>query len=245
MQTAPLQETMGPSNGTREAREVPVRGGRLESEDPALSDSEDFGLDESTLEDFELLDHQESGLGKGSFGVVQKIRRKGTSKVYALKSMRKHEVIDGNLVDQVELEIQVQRKLKHRNVLRLYRHFEDSDTVFLLLEFCAKGELYQILRTQKCRRFTEPVACKFFCQAAEGLMYLHANNIVHRDIKPENLLVDHDDVLKIADFGWCAVSHTLRTTFCGTLDYLAPEMIQGTTRRWTFGVLGSCCMRWW
>lgn len=204
---------------------------------------EDFSLDASTLEDFELLDHQDSGLGKGSFGVVQKIRRKGTSKVYALKSMRKHEVIDGNLVDQVELEIQVQRKLKHRNVLRLYRHFEDADTVFLLLEFCAKGELYQILRTQKCRRFTETVAARFFVQASEGLMYLHAHNIVHRDIKPENLLVDHDDVLKIADFGWCAMSQdTLRTTFCGTLDYLAPEMIQAkghdqTLDVWSAGVL--------
>merc|ERR1719183_3434625 len=115
----------------------------------------------------------EESLGKGSFGVVQKIQRKGTNQIYALKSMRKHEVIDGNLVDQVELEIQVQRKLKHQNVLRLYRHFEDAETVFLLLEYCAKGELYQILRTQKGRRFTEEVACSFFCQAAEGLMYLH------------------------------------------------------------------------
>jgi len=203
------------------------------------SDSEE--LDALTLEGFELLDVQES-LGKGSFGVVQKIRRKGTDQTYALKSMKKHEVVDGNLIDQVELEIQVQRKLKHRNVLRLYRHFEDAETVFLLLEFCARGELYQILRTQKCRRFTEDVACNFFCQAADGLMYLHNQNVVHRDIKPENLLVNHDDVLKIADFGWCAVSSTLRTTFCGTLDYLAPEMIQGkghdhTLDVWSAGVL--------
>jgi len=111
-----------------------------------------------------------------------------------------------------------------------------------MLEFCEKGELYQILRTQKCRRFTEPIACNFFVQVVDGLHYLHQKSVVHRDIKPENLLVDHDGCLKIADFGWCAVSNILRTTFCGTLDYLAPEMIQGkghdhTLDIWSAGVL--------
>merc|ERR1712232_157054 len=105
----------------------------------------------------------------GSFGVVQKIQRKGTSKLYALKKMLKQEVIDGHLVDQVEREIQVQRDLKHKNVLRMYKHFEDESTVYMLLEYCAKGELYKILRTQKNRRFTVDVAVKFFGQVAEGL----------------------------------------------------------------------------
>eukprot|EP00929_Paragymnodinium_shiwhaense_P019293 TRINITY_DN13215_c0_g1_i1.p1 TRINITY_DN13215_c0_g1~~TRINITY_DN13215_c0_g1_i1.p1 ORF type:complete len:929 (+),score=233.98 TRINITY_DN13215_c0_g1_i1:135-2921(+) len=200
-------------------------------------------LDSLSLDDFELLtENVQESLGKGSFGVVQKIQRRGTNQVYALKSMRKQEVIAGELVEQVELEIQVQRRLKHRNVLRLYRHFEDSETVYLLLEYCEKGELYKILRTQKHRRFPEPTACSFFAQVAEGLQYLHKNNIVHRDIKPENLLVTHEDVLKIADFGWCAESNDKRTTFCGTLDYLAPEMIQGqghnhTLDVWSAGVL--------
>merc|ERR1719409_343529 len=164
------------------------------SEEP-LCDGDDARV---TLEDFELLDRVSDNLGKGSFGVVQKIRRKNTNKVYALKTMKKQEVIEGNLIDQVELEIQVQRNLKHRNVLRLYRHFEDSETVYLLLEFCAKGELYQILRTQKNRRFAEPTSCRFFVQVTLGLGYLHSRNIVHRDIKPENQLVNHDNVLKIA-----------------------------------------------
>jgi len=214
------------------------RAPRSVGERPA---NEDMSMVDRTLDNFEL-DALQDTLGKGSFGIVQKIRRKGTEKVYALKTMRKEEIIDGNLIDQVELEIQVQRNLKHMNVLRLYRHFEDADNIYLLLEFCAKGELYQMLRTQKNRRFPEALACKFFVQVAMGLRYLHLDNIVHRDIKPENLLVNHDDVLKIADFGWCAVSSTLRTTFCGTLDYLAPEMIQGrghdsTLDIWSAGVL--------
>mmetsp|Transcript_46140 Transcript_46140/g.136350 ORF Transcript_46140/g.136350 Transcript_46140/m.136350 type:complete len:708 (-) Transcript_46140:14-2137(-) len=198
---------------------------------------------EVTLDAFEVLDGDAGrSLGKGSFGVVRRIRQKGTDDVYALKTMQKIEVIDGDLIDQVEREIQVQRNLKHENVLRLHRHFEDAETVYLLLEYCAKGELYQLLRTRKGRRFPEPVARHYFTQVVRGLEYLHSQCIVHRDLKPENLLVNHDDVLKIADFGWCALSSVTRTTFCGTLDYLAPEMIQGkghnhTLDIWSCGVL--------
>lgn len=181
-------------------------------------------------------------LGRGSFGEVQKVRRKGTSKIYALKTIKKSDVLEGNLIDQVEREIEVQKSLKHRNVLRLYQHFEDQDSVFLLLEYCAKGELYQIMRTRKGRRFPEPLACKYFCQVVDGLRYLHSKKIIHRDIKPENLLVNDKDQVKIADFGWCAVLQGERTTFCGTLDYLAPEMIRGsghdhTLDLWGLGVL--------
>uniref|UniRef100_A0A6T8XE74 Aurora kinase n=1 Tax=Noctiluca scintillans TaxID=2966 RepID=A0A6T8XE74_NOCSC len=208
-------------------------------EEVEAEQSEGEQLDEISLSHLELLDSAQESLGKGSFGIVQRVRRKGTDKVYALKTMRKQEVIEGNLINQVELEIRVQRRLKHRNVLRLYRHLEDVDNVYLMLEYCEKGELYQILRMQRCRRFPEAVACRFFIQVAEGLHYLHQNSVVHRDIKPENLLVDHDDVLKIADFGWCAVSNTLRTTFCGTLDYLAPEMIQGRGHDHTLDIWGA------
>lgn len=198
---------------------------------------------QATLDEFEVLDDDAGrSLGKGSFGVVRRIRRKGTREVFALKTMQKLEVIEGDLIDQVEREIQVQRTLKHENVLRLYRHFEDAESVYLLLEYCAKGELYQLLRTRRGRRFPEDVAQHYFVQTARGLQYLHSQNVVHRDLKPENLLVNDEDILKIADFGWCAVSDKIRTTFCGTLDYLAPEMVQGhghnhTLDLWSLGVL--------
>mmetsp|Transcript_67139 Transcript_67139/g.153753 ORF Transcript_67139/g.153753 Transcript_67139/m.153753 type:complete len:603 (+) Transcript_67139:70-1878(+) len=194
------------------------------------------------MDAYETVGDDESTLGKGSFGKVRKIRRKGTSKIYALKTIRKADVLEGNMVEQVEREIEVQKALKHPNVLRLYKHFEDDEQVYLLLEYCAQGELYQILRTRRGRRFPEPVARQYFLQVASGLQYLHSRQIVHRDIKPENLLVNHEDVIKIADFGWCAVSREPRHTFCGTLDYLAPEMIQGkghdhTLDLWGLGVL--------
>merc|ERR1719223_391967 len=199
--------------------------------------------DQVQLNEFEVLDREAGrSLGKGSFGVVRRVRRKGTDDVYALKTMQKAEVIEGELVDQVEREIQVQKNLKHENVLRLYKHFEDEETVYLLLEYCAKGELYQLLRTRRGRLFTEGVAKRYFIQVTRGLRYLHEQGIVHRDVKPENLLVNHEDMLKIADFGSCSFSSVERYTFCGTLDYLAPEMFQGkghdhTLDIWSLGVL--------
>lgn len=196
-----------------------------------------------TLDDFQILDVDGGrSLGKGSFGVVRRVRRQDTLEIFALKTMNKVEVIEGDLIEQVEREIQVQQSLKHENVLCLFQHFEDTDSVFLLLEYCAKGELYQLLRTRKGRRFPEHVARHYFLQVARGLQYLHSLQIIHRDLKPENLLVNHDDVLKIADFGWCAQATGPRTTFCGTLDYLAPEMVQMTGHDhnldiWSLGVL--------
>merc|ERR1719460_76196 len=185
--------------------------GRTSGARALASDGEDISAakrtyspnEKTSLDEFEILD-DESGrsLGKGSFGVVRRIAHKVAGDVYALKVMHKLEVIEGDLIDQVEREIQVQRTLKHENILRLYKHFEDTDSVYLLLEYCAKGELYQLLRTRRGRRFTEDVARHYFVQVAQGLRYLHKACIIHRDLKPENLLVNADDVLKIADFGW-------------------------------------------
>jgi len=202
-------------------------------------------LQPMTLEDLEPLDGEGGrSLGKGSFGVVRRVRlrRGNTNELFALKSMQKREVIDSDLVDQVEREIAFQSCMQHENVLRLYKHFQDDEAVYLLLEFCAKGELYQLLRTRRGRRFTETVAQHYFVQVTRGLRYLHSQQIVHRDLKPENLLVNQDDVLKIADFGWCAKTTEPRFTFCGTLDYLAPEMIMQrghnhTLDVWSVGVL--------
>jgi len=152
--------------------------------------------DQVQLDEFEVLDREAGrSLGKGSFGVVRRVRRKGTDEVYALKTMQKAQVMEEELVNQVEREIRVQKKLKHENVLRLYKHFEDEETVYLLLEYCAKGELYQLLRTRRGRRFTESVAKRYFVQVTRGLRYLHEQGIVHRDLKPENLLVNHEDII--------------------------------------------------
>ncbi|KAK6920238.1 Protein kinase domain [Dillenia turbinata] len=127
----------------------------------------------------------------------------------------------------------IQSSLRHPNVLRLFGWFDDDDRVFLILEYAHGGELYWKIR--KSGFLSEK-------QAATALAYCHGKHVIHRDIKPENLLLDHEGRLKIADFGWSVQSSNKRHTMCGTLDYLAPEMVENKAHdhavdNWTLGVL--------
>ena len=142
---------------------------------------------------------------------------------------------------------------RHDNVLRLYGYFFDQTRIYLILEFAAKGELYKEL--QKCGHFDEKRSAKYIKSLAAALDYCHSKHVIHRDIKPENLLLDLHGNIKIADFGWSVhAPHSRRTTLCGTLDYLPPEMIEGKVRspslspcrpaapgtaRWAAAALGS------
>ena len=116
-----------------------------------------------------------------------------------------------------------------------------QDRVFLILEYAARGELYKEL--QRCKHFSERRAATYVASLARALIYCHKKHVIHRDIKPENLLVGLRGELKIADFGWSVhAPHARRTTLCGTLDYLPPEMVEGKDHDacvdvWSLGVL--------
>ena len=113
----------------------------------------------------------------------------------------------------------------------------------MMLEFAGKGELYKIMSRLPDCHFEEEEAAKLTAQMTDALAYLHHKNIIHRDIKPENLLMDLKGDLKVADFGWSVHAPTTRrTTMCGTLQYLAPEMVEKTEHDesvdlWSLGVL--------
>lgn len=100
-----------------------------------------------------------------------------------------------------------------------------------------------MLQNQPERRVDERTAAGYVRALADALIYLHKRDVIHRDIKPENLLLGHDGELKIADFGWSVHSpQSMRTTICGTMDYLPPEMIKGlkhdsSVDLWSLGVL--------
>ena len=136
---------------------------------------------------------------------------------------------------------QIQSHLRHNNILRLYGYFYDADRVYLILEYAARGELYRELTA--VRRFDERRAARYVASLAAALAYCHGKHVIHRDIKPENLLIGADGALKIADFGWSVhARHSRRTTLCGTLDYLPPEMVAGGLHGppadvWCLGVL--------
>lgn len=180
-------------------------------------------------------------LGQGKFGHVYLAREKNTKFVVALKVLFKKQLHAGGVTHQLRREIEIQSHLRHPNVLRLFGYFHDETRVYLILEYAPKGELFKELK--RVGVFDDRRAASLIKQMTEALKYLHGKHVIHRDIKPENLLLGVDGTLKIADFGWSVhAPSSRRSTLCGTLDYLPPEMIEGREHDekvdlWSLGVL--------
>ncbi|GAA5974520.1 hypothetical protein JCM11641_002072 [Rhodosporidiobolus odoratus] len=181
-------------------------------------------------------------LGKGKFGRVYMARTKAEPKyIVALKCLFKEEIVKNKVEKQVRREIEIQSHLAHPNILRLHGYFHDDKRIFLILEFAGKGELYKQLH--RCGRFSEKRSSRYIAQMADALSYLHAKHVIHRDIKPENILIGMNGELKIGDFGWSVhAPGNRRSTLCGTLDYLPPEMVENREHTdkvdlWALGVL--------
>ncbi|KAL1404132.1 hypothetical protein pipiens_001727 [Culex pipiens pipiens] len=182
-------------------------------------------------------------LGRGKFGNVYLAREKETKFVIALKVLFKKQVHAQGIEHQVRREIEIQSHLRHPNILRMYGYFHDETRIYLILEYAPGGTLFSKLQTQPGNKFPEKQCAIYINMLVSALIYLHERNVIHRDIKPENLLLGHGGDLKIADFGWSVHEPTsTRTTLCGTLDYLSPEMVQGQPHTknvdlWSLGVL--------
>lgn len=180
-------------------------------------------------------------LGKGKFGNVYLARERQSKFILALKVLFKKQLEKAGVEHQLRREVEIQSHLRHPNILRLYGYFHDSTRVYLILEFAPKGELYSEL--QRCGCFPEDKSATYIMELADALNYCHSKKVIHRDIKPENLLLGANGELKIADFGWSVhTPSSRRSTLCGTLDYLPPEMIEGKTHDekvdlWSLGVL--------
>lgn len=197
--------------------------------------------DESKREDFE----EWKKIGEGAFGVVYKVTHKKTKLIYAIKELNKKNLAESKCVDQVKNEIKIMYQLNHENIIKLYNHFEDDINIYLILEFATGGQLYKNMFKQPNKRFNEKTVQHYISELVDSLEYVHSRGIIHRDIKPENILIDGSNNVKLADFGWANFMQTnkKRETYCGTLDYLAPEMIDKSHKHdkgvdiWSVGVL--------
>ena len=100
--------------------------------------------EECKKEDFESL--SSSNIGVGGFGKVYKVWHKKSKNIYAIKVINKAKIIENNLIDQIKLEVKIMYQLNHEHIVKLYNHFEDDDNFYLILQFCGKGQLYQLLK---------------------------------------------------------------------------------------------------
>ncbi|XP_025787626.1 aurora kinase A [Puma concolor] len=207
------------------------------SEQPLPSAIKIFPRRQWALEDFEI----GRPLGKGKFGNVYLAREKQSKFILALKVLFKAQLEKAGVEHQLRREVEIQSHLRHPNILRLYGYFHDATRVYLILEYAPLGAVYREL--QKLSKFDEQRTATYITELADALSYCHSKRVIHRDIKPENLLLGSAGELKIADFGWSVhAPSSRRTTLCGTLDYLPPEMIEGRMHDekvdlWSLGVL--------
>jgi len=184
-------------------------------------------------------------LGQGTFGRVKMVRHKPTDSAYALKCMRKGQMIAMKQVEHVMNEKNIMEMCDHPFLLSAVATFQDATQLYMVFELVLGGELFTVLRERK--KFSLETS-RFYCACvAAAFTYLHERKIVYRDLKPENLLFDADGYAKVVDFGFAKVVSEKTYTLCGTPDYLAPEIIQNKGHNiaadwWSFGVLVYECM---
>ena len=198
-----------------------------------------------SIENFEYITDYNNDpitIGKGGYGKIYLAKNKKDNKEYAIKYVSKEKMkVVGVDFSIIKREIDIHIRITHPRIIKLYSYLEDRYNFYLAMEFAQKGSLYQYIQHKK--GMSENEAFHYFIQVASAIYFLHENGYAHRDIKPENILLDGNGGIKLCDFGWCVnVAKGGRTTFCGTYEYMAPEMINDEYYDkgidiWSLGVL--------
>uniref|UniRef100_A0A8C5HNA1 Serine/threonine-protein kinase CHK1 n=1 Tax=Gouania willdenowi TaxID=441366 RepID=A0A8C5HNA1_GOUWI len=183
-------------------------------------------------------------LGEGAYGEVQLLVNRQTEEAVAVKVIDTSQTKE--CADNVKKEVCVHKILNHPNIVRFFGHRKEGPTVYLFLEYCTGGELFD--RIEPDVGMAERDAHRFFTQLMAAVEYLHGLGITHRDIKPENILLDDNDNLKLTDFGLATMfrfkgRERRLSRLCGTLPYVAPELLSQSEYRaqpadiWACGIV--------
>ncbi|MEE6460183.1 hypothetical protein FKM82_000878 [Ascaphus truei] len=181
-------------------------------------------------------------LGVGGFGRVELVKVKNENLAFAMKCIKKKHIVENRQQEHIHSEKNILKEACSPFIVKLYRTFKDNKYVYMLLEACLGGELWSILRDRGS--FDEPTAKFCIGCVTEAFEYLHQIGVMYRDLKPENLLLDSEGYVKLVDFGFAKkiLSGQKTWTFCGTPEYVAPEVILNRGHSfsvdfWSLGIL--------
>eukprot|EP01123_Difflugia_compressa_P010039 TRINITY_DN3554_c0_g1_i1.p1 TRINITY_DN3554_c0_g1~~TRINITY_DN3554_c0_g1_i1.p1 ORF type:complete len:485 (+),score=97.92 TRINITY_DN3554_c0_g1_i1:57-1457(+) len=195
------------------------------------------------IEDFTI----KKVIGQGSFGKVLLVTKKeepNKDRVFAMKVLNKSTIIARNEVEHTKSEKSILMKLEHPFLVQLHYSFQTPDKLYFIMDYINGGELF--FHLQRDKKFPEERVRYYAAEIVSGLEYLHTNGVIYRDLKPENLLVTREGHIVMTDFGLSKeglFEKDDRTgTFCGTPEYLAPEVLEGkgygkAVDWWSFGTL--------
>ena len=189
-----------------------------------LSPTVELGLERECIEsDFELIGKKP--IGNGGFGKVWKVIHINSKKEYCIKTINKRDIIEQKLINQLNKEISIMYEINHPHSIKLINHFEDENTIYMIMEYASNGNLYSYMKKNK---LNNEMISQFLRDIISIIKYLHSLNIIHRDIKPENLLLDNNLRIKLCDYGWAThlKNNEQINTYCGTPDYVAPEILK-------------------
>ncbi|XP_062089252.1 serine/threonine-protein kinase AtPK2/AtPK19-like [Humulus lupulus] len=212
----------------------------IDTHEHVSNDDDDHDHDDHSvgLEDFEIL----KVVGQGSFGKVYQVRKSGTCEVYAMKVIRKDKTLEKNHVEYMKTERDILTKVNHPFIVQLKYSFQTQYRLYLVLDFINGGHLGYHLYCQGL--FREDLARFYTAEIVSAVSYLHENGIMHRDIKPQNILLDAEGHIMLTDFGLAKQfdENTRSSSICGTLEYMAPEIVQGRNHDkaadwWSVGIL--------
>jgi len=181
-------------------------------------------------------------LGRGGFSIVYKGIKKDNGQEFAIKVIAKNQAEDDIAV--LRREIEIMKKLKHKNIIQLYDVYEEDENIYIVVEIVTGGELFDHIISRGT--YSERDAANIIRQVLEAVEFMHKSKIAHRDLKPENILVTgtNNDIVKVSDFGLSKDfgNDKLRTA-CGTPDYVAPEVLRGSTYDYTVDIwsIGVIC----
>ncbi|EAY15387.1 AGC family protein kinase [Trichomonas vaginalis G3] len=191
-----------------------------------------------TMDDFDVI----SVLGRGFYGKVMLCHKKNTNDIFAIKTVHKNRLVSAKKVHTIFTERNVLMKAQHPFIVSLKFAFQTDTKVYLGLEYAPGGELFYHL--QKFGSFPIDDVRIYIAEMALALDFLHKHGVIYRDIKPENILLDAQGHVKLTDFGLAKdlTDESSTTTFCGTFEYMAPEVVARSSYGpaidwWALGIL--------